>query len=444
MTSKENCPISESQDNSDQERIFIPAAERGRSVKALMLSVRLRNVLDTKNVNLIGELHGRTYGEFSKWRNCGRTTVLEIRELVRKLQSGGNGGDLYFQSATPVNVALLNVPLEIHELRLIELPLSVRLENTLEYLGYSSLGHLDGKDVGDLLKVKNCGRKCIIELRELIARATTGEFSVVAHGNIGLNLLEVVRSIDLGLSRLSRRNRTIFEERIFGAKGNPRTLEDVGSQFKMTRERVRQIVKGVMNKVRRGGGPKLVRALEAVARECELHICPLTPELFTHWINDGKLSRPSQFYVNALDMLESTIPAWTHRPTREGGDDPDLENIENSVENWMRQSCAHPTLAEVYVQLRKQTPFRNLQVGMFLAAMRRARKIIVDFPEPGRPKLRLRRLRILDFARAVLLDSAEPLTPEKIVERAKVRYGEACHSGSIQRRCGVNKDLRRS
>lgn len=416
---KKRRSVSNSMSEWVSERIFIPAAERGHPVTAFMVSVRLTNILAAMNIRLTGELHGQSYAEIGKWQNCGQTTVIELRNLVRQLQSGSNTVFLCDQLLIQ-NTSLLVVPPTIRDLKLMELPLSVRLEKVLQHCGYCSLGDLNGVDIGGLLKVKNCGKKCILELGELIHRAQAGEFSITAGGDISSRLREVAFVIDVGLARLSERNRNIFEARL-----SSRTLEDVGSEFKMTRERVRQIVKFIMDKVSRGGGPRLVGALEAITRECEQRVCPLTSELFVRWLGEqaADLSRPPQFYLRVLDAMEQTIPAWPSGSTREGGDDPNSERVENVIETWMRQSSPHPTLAEAYQHLRKQSAFRDLHAGIFLGTMRSARKIIVDFPDPAQPKLRLRRLRITDFARPVLAESSEPLTPEAIVERAKARYG---------------------
>lgn len=408
------------------DQIFIPTSERGRPVNTFALSVRLGNALEhAGKIRLVGELHGLSFGDIGKWRNCGRKTVTELRELVRQLQSGSNEVFLFEQQSRQFNMSLLVVPPKACGLKLAELPLSVRLGNALQKSGYRTLDDLNGVGIGDLLKLNNCGRKSILELRELIYRAGKGEFSASAVGDIASSLREVASGIDAGLARLSKRNRRIFEARLFGNNGDPRRLEDVGSEFGMTRERVRQIVKTAFEKVRRGGGRRLGQALEAVARECELRVCPLTSELFTRWIGEQAptLSHTSQFYVRVLDTLEQAIPAWPPGSTHEGADDPASELVANAIENWMRQRAVHPALAESYAHLRGQKDFRTLQVGTFLAALRRARKIIIDFPEPDQPRLRLRRLRLLDFARQVLTESPGPLTPEEIVERAKAQHG---------------------
>ena len=52
------------------------------------------------------------------------------------------------------------------------------------------------------------------------------------------------------LNTLNARERAVIEQR-FGLKdGNPRTLEEVGRQFNVTRERIRQIEAKALRKLR--------------------------------------------------------------------------------------------------------------------------------------------------------------------------------------------------
>ncbi len=407
------------------ERIFIPTSERGRAVSELSVSVRLGHLLDDAKVRLVGDLHGRSYVELGKYRNCGRKTLAELGELVRQLQVGTGDAIPAEFSAEPANPHLLIVAPEARDLKVSELPVSVRLDNVLGECGCKILGDLDRRDERELLGVKNCGRKTIRELRDLLRRSAAGEFSPESGGNLVTCLRQLISAVDAGLCGASTRNREIFEERLGGNEGDPRTLEDVGTEFKMTRERVRQIVKKMAGQVRQAGGPRLARALETVARECEQRVCPLTPEVCEHWLGDAaaSLERNPGFYVRVLDIMAPDIPAWAPGSTREGADDPEIEAVTAAIETWLRQGGGQPSAAEALAALNAQRRFRNLRAGTLLAAIRRARRIIVDFPEPERAMLRLRRLRIADFARSVLSESSEPLTPEDIVARAKEKFG---------------------
>jgi RNA polymerase primary sigma factor len=51
------------------------------------------------------------------------------------------------------------------------------------------------------------------------------------------------------MSILDERERLIVED-YFGLSGTPRTLEDIGQDFKLTKERVRQIKEKALRKLR--------------------------------------------------------------------------------------------------------------------------------------------------------------------------------------------------
>lgn len=408
----------------EDEGIFIPVSERGRPISEFPVSVRLGHLFEFAGTRVIGDLHSRTYVELAKYRNTGRKTLAELRELVRQIQLT-TSSEITPHLAAPVNPHLFAVAPTAHEVNVAELPVSVRLKNVLEACGVKNLGALDHRDERELLAVQNCGRKTIRELRELVRRASEDEFLAGDTGEIADCLREIARAIDVGLSHTAARNRTILVQRLSGNAGDLRTLEDVGAEFKMTRERVRQIVKKTVAEMRQAGGPRLARALEGVARECEQRVSPLTPELFGRWSGEGAPTREHapEFYLRILDTMAPAIPAWPPGSTSEGANDPAIEGINESVEYLLRLSGENPSLKEALGRLQKRPGFRKVNVGAFLTALRRARHVIVDFVEPERPKLRLRRLRIADFARSILAESSEPLPPEEIVERARVKFG---------------------
>jgi hypothetical protein len=68
------------------ERIFIPQEARGREISTFQVSVRLRHIFEHKRFCILGDIHGISYAEFGKFRNCGKKTVTELRELVRMVQ----------------------------------------------------------------------------------------------------------------------------------------------------------------------------------------------------------------------------------------------------------------------------------------------------------------------------------------------------------------------
>jgi len=407
----------------DHEPIFIPSEERGQLIAAFPLSVRLANVLEAANVRLSGDLHGRSFTQIAGVRNCGKKTIDELREIVRSLQIGGSEAPPPPALRRDPNV--LQVSSGIREVLLSEVPLSVRLGNVLRAFGHVRLGDLHGVNTSDLAKVRNCGRKCIVELRELLQSAEAGEFTAKPVGDFAESLRVVARAIDYGLKKVGARNRKIFEQRLFGNDGEPRTLESVGDEFGMTRERVRQIVKLVLARIRLGGGPALARAIEALAKECEARVIPLTPELFLQLVGAESScgEQTAHFYVRMLDYMAPALPAWAPGSTREGSDDPQVKAVDDEIEEWLRTTGAQPTAAEAIAHLRAQPTWKKLPTSLFFTALRRSRKVVVNFPEPDHPRLQLRRLRLFDIALLALADSPEPLTPEEIIERARARFG---------------------
>ncbi len=231
-------------------------------MRSFDVSVRLAHVFEYAKLHLLGDLQGRSYVDISKCRNCGRKTLLELHDLVRQIQHASPEEIPVEHGARYTDPNVLSVHPAVHSLLLKELPVSVRLENALQSRGWKTLGDLHGIDVTDLLKVQNCGRRSITELRALVSAASGGRFSATDSVDVRAALRTIAEEINAGLSRLSSRNRKIFEARLFGNSGNPRTLQDVGEQFRMTRERVRQIIRGTIRRLRRGGGPRLARALE--------------------------------------------------------------------------------------------------------------------------------------------------------------------------------------
>jgi RNA polymerase primary sigma factor len=68
------------------------------------------------------------------------------------------------------------------------------------------------------------------------------------------NTKDVLKTKLLGiLSCLDERERTIIED-YFGLSGTPRTLEDIGEDFNLTKERVRQIKEKSLRKLRNLSG----------------------------------------------------------------------------------------------------------------------------------------------------------------------------------------------
>lgn len=68
--------------------IVIPAEARSLELSNFDLSARLQNIMGWKGCHVLGDLDGFRLSELARWRNCGKTTVLELLGIVRCLQHG--------------------------------------------------------------------------------------------------------------------------------------------------------------------------------------------------------------------------------------------------------------------------------------------------------------------------------------------------------------------
>ena len=73
------------------------------------------------------------------------------------------------------------------------------------------------------------------------------------------------------LETLTDRERQVLEQRFGLVDGYSRTLEEVGRQFRVTRERIRQIEAKALRKMRH---PTRIRQLEGLPRSCRSPNCP--------------------------------------------------------------------------------------------------------------------------------------------------------------------------
>jgi len=412
-----------------QEIIFIPQEARGKPLTVLQISVRLRHILEHKRFRLMGDLHGLTHSEFLTYRNCGKKTVDELRELVRAIQhahhapASADQAGLVVQEVPPVVAGAFCVPANLHNLNASDLPLSVRLEGVLQKKGVRCLGQLHGVSIMELKAIRNCGTKTISELTRLIERAAAGEFN--AEAEAAWNPGELVRTLDALIADLPDRNQRILVLRLGGKNDEVPTLEEVGAKFRLTRERVRQVVDRSVEQMHKAGSLRLRDYLDHVEGCCRQAVCPLTPALLGQWLGRPPAVRRFDlaFYIRLVAELSPTIPAWPVGQETSSIRKPRSEEIEQALESVLRDGFQSVSLHDAFRKLRAETSVRDVSAIEFLATLQHARRFKVEFPAPDAPVVRLARRLASDVAKAVLQASDSPLTPEEILARAHSLVG---------------------
>jgi hypothetical protein len=375
-------------------------------------------------------LHGRSFSEVSKYSNCGRKTLNELREFVRRIQGTHYSqtknlqtGVVPEQQPGPVVAARFFVPPELQHLKISHLPISVRLEGVLRQMKVRELGQLHGISVEEFKAIRNCGRKTIQEVGALLVRAINGEFSISAVALQKLSLSDLPTLIDSLVETLSPRDKEWLLSRL-GAKGSIPTLEEVGQKAGVTRERVRQVVEKALGSIRKAGGPKLGHLLRKIAHDCSRLVCPLTPDLFPQWMQPSKKAwqYELELYPRLAHELSPRIPFWPNGQEPAISRDKRTEAVAQCVEDVVREAGGAIPLSRVFQTL-KRGRLRRLTVQEFLSTLHHARSLVVLFPTPDQPTVRLRYLRIVDGAAAILGASDSPMTPEEIVRAAQAKFG---------------------
>jgi hypothetical protein len=408
--------------------IFIPQEARGRPIAGFLMSARLAHVLQRRGIQLFGQLHGLTFSEFAARQNCGQKTLRELRELVRIAQRGQaptqtTSADI--RSTRDARDGCLMVVADARELNPFEFPISGRLEKVLQAKGVTRLGDLHGVSFSELRKLENCGTQAVKELFRLLERVNAGEFQGVSKPFSMSETGELLRNLNEIIGKLPPRNRDILLMRFSATDNRVATLEEIGSKFKLTRERVRQIVAKALPAMRKEGGPRLVAQLRGVAETCRGMVCPLTPMLLAHWLGQdtSALRFSLGFYIRVLGELSQEIPAWPNGQEPSAAQSTKAKAVLSVLEEVLQYGTVTLPLATALERTSRSSRLRNFSLLEFLETVKHAKTVLIQFPQPDQPEARLRHIRLSAMAKTLLETSDEPLTPEEILSRAEVKFG---------------------
>jgi hypothetical protein len=299
--------------------IDIPARLRNESLEAWQASVRLTGVLRRAGVRVLGDLDGRNVSDFARERNCGLKTLHELDSLARSAQSGADKAPTPESASLPQNGAGFAIPESICQLQFHELPITGRLANIVQSIGARTLGDLKGRSPFELLQYKNCGKRTLREIQQLIERAICGEFDE-AHIQDSTAATELLTLLEEGMAKLSPRENHFLLARIGGEDLPCLTFAEIGRRRALTRQRVHQVVAKALHTLRKSWGPRVPRLLEMVKRRCLSMGRPLTPAVLEHWI--GKSSKsfrlPRKAQVRLIAALDKNIVCRLEKDERAG------------------------------------------------------------------------------------------------------------------------------
>jgi hypothetical protein len=340
----------------------------------------------------------------------------------------------------PARGECLSVPASARDMNPFEFPSSARLEGVFRRKGITRLGELDGLPLEELRQFGNCGPRTISELVHLLKRIGAGEFKIPADLLSPASLAGMLRKLEVIIDDLPEREREILLLRLGANKANQYwTLRKVGDKFGLTRERVRQVMELILPFVRKAGGPGLAAQLRAIASTCSRSVCPLTPALLAEWLEGAKapLRYALPVHVRLLGELNPAIPSWPAGQEHRTDPRPGQQEIAVRVlRTILQQGEWRLPLKTAFKQTVAQGRLRGVSVAEFLAGLKHARGLVVEFPKPAQPKVRLRWLAATKAVIAILETSDRALTLNEIADRLRATFGPGMGDwspGSVRR-----------
>jgi hypothetical protein len=293
-------------DRIDIDVIIIPPEFHELPISELEISVRLHNVLHSNHLRYLGDLHGLPFYRVGALHNCGQKCLRELRDLVCVMQNNGN----LFRPQASRGSDFISIPATAYELSPYDLPISARLANILQYKDFQRLKDLNGIRFVDLLKIKNCGRKTLRELTNVLKRVETGDFQPPAESFSPPALADAIRLLDRLIMEMSPRDREVLLLRFDTDAGKMLPLRVIALKLHVSRERIRQIINQKLATLIKASGPKLLAYLKGISDLCHQLACPLTPMLLTQWVDQYSIQHqfPLTFYVRLLGRLNHDIP----------------------------------------------------------------------------------------------------------------------------------------
>ena len=389
--------------------ILVPEAERDRPVSSLAISVRLGHILQYRNIQRLGDLHGLTLDELAKFRNCGAKTIRELRGLVGLPEK--------------INRSI-SIPPQAQNINPFELPISARLARLLVAINISRLGDLQGCNPKKFRSVESVGRETICELENLLQRVSAGEFWPPTEVFTTDQTAELLQLIDTSIATLPKSALAIIQMRFGPGSADHSTFEKASQILKVSRERVRQIEAKALSLIKKATGPKLGCQLRGLAGICVESWRPLTPALLTRWVGESadKLRWPPAAYIHLMGTLCPQIPVWPQGQEPRHIPEANRPIIAAMSLVLCKNKAALP-FSDAYEQVCACLGKDKPTVLQFLEILKHSHLLAIDLSEDGQGSVRLRRVQVSDAVKAVLNASKCALTPAVIQSKASEDFG---------------------
>src|SRR5262249_23487539 len=156
--------------------------------------------------------------------------------------------------------------------------------------------------------------------------------------------------------RLPNNDRRLVLERFGAGSSVPLTLQQLGTERGLTRERIRNILHKLFAQIRRTFGPRIPRLLDQVRQYCIFDVCPLTPRLLEE-LGTGLQSHLGLYleaHVTMIGALDASIPCWPDGHDRRNKPDGDSRRLAAHLATIVWQAGGHLIFAEAYRRLKGQ------------------------------------------------------------------------------------------
>ena len=397
----------------------IHPSHEDRSLHLFPLSKRARNVLQSVGVETLHGLDGLSHRKILESKNCGFKTYGEIARFEKKFAPFSTASapkeNISSSSSQP---PLISIPMDAHRWNMDHLPFSIRLRHVLGRLNCRTLGELHNLSYDVLAETPDCGKRTLDEFRHFLKRVRKKEYGVPREQTGKSHAAFLVSHMDAFVATLPQRPRAILLDRV-GGQMDPMTLKSVGLKYKMTRERVRQIIDQLTGQLLRLGGPPFAQCLQEFTNELNQKLWPLTPALLDQLIGPPP-NRPLYllpFYIRWLSWLSPTLSAWPVGQTPAAYRIPPQQRIIVQLKKWFQGRAAPAGVVEAHRGITGEglrcAPFE------FLEALRFAAEFAINMENPRNPLICPPVETPYRWARQVLSESEKSTLPPEILARAR-------------------------